>query len=110
MARNISNIGIVHSLNSLHTITKRYSSTSGLNQFSSVACGADEFFEWFRGFTDAEGCFFIVKTGNSFAFRFIIKLHIDDLSILNFIKDSLNGIGNVTIDQDSASFKITSLS
>jgi hypothetical protein len=37
------------------------------------------FIEWFRGFTDAEGCFLIAKTGNSFAFRFIIKLHKDDL-------------------------------
>lgn len=38
-----------------------------------------DFLEWFRGFTDAEGSFIIVKgLGNSFSFHFVIRLHIDD--------------------------------
>jgi len=62
---------------------------SNLNQLS--------FIEWFRGFTDAEGCFLIAKVGNRFAFRFTIKLHKDDLNLLNFIKNFLK-IGNVLVD------------
>jgi|SRR6478735_4842548 hypothetical protein len=34
---------------------------SNLNQLS--------FIEWFRGFTDAEGCFLIAKVGNRFALK-----------------------------------------
>ena len=35
--------------------------------------------------------------GNSFAFRFIIILHKDDLNLLNFIKNFFK-IGNVLVD------------
>ena len=64
--------------------------SSNLNQLS--------FIEWFRGFIDAEGYFLIAKVGgNSFAFRFIIKLHKDDLNLLNFIKNFFK-IGNVLVD------------
>jgi len=66
-----------------------------------------EFIEWFRGFTDAEGCFLLVKTGNNFAFRFLIKLHLDDAPVLDFIQKTL-GIGRVTIYESSAIFSITS--
>nr|QJQ35260.1 LAGLIDADG endonuclease [Fusarium lactis] len=68
------------------------------------------FIEWFRGFTDAEGCFLIVKQGKSFAFRFIIKIHKDDIDLLYFIKNSLGGIGNVGTEENLAHFKVTSLS
>ena len=68
---------------------------------------SSDFIEWLRGFTDAEGCFLVVKTGNTFAFRFLIKLHVDDASILDFIQKTL-GIGRVTIYQSSAIFSITS--
>jgi len=67
-----------------------------------------DFIEWFRGFTDAEGCFLIVKTGNTFAFRFVIKLHMDDVNSLNFIRNSLAGIGNITTEGSVAYFKVTS--
>ena len=68
---------------------------------------SSDFIEWLRGFTDAEGCFLVVKTGNTFAFRFLIKLHVDDASVLDFIQKTL-GIGRVTIYQSSAIFSITS--
>lgn len=70
----------------------------------------NEFIQWFRGFTDAEGCFLIVKTGNSFAFRFTIKLHKDDLTLLNYIKSSLGDIGNIATEGSLAYFKVTSIS
>lgn len=75
--------------------------------FSSLS---PDFIEWFIGFTDAEGCFLIAKIGNNFAFRFIIKLHKDDINLLNFIKNSLGDIGNVTSEESVAYFKVTSLS
>jgi len=69
-----------------------------------------DFIEWFRGFTDAEGCFLIVKTGSGFAFRFIIKIHKDDLNTLYYIQNSLCGIGNMGAEEDLVHFKVTSLS
>lgn len=68
-----------------------------------------EFVEWFRGFTDAEGCFLVVKTGNSFAFRFIIKIHKDDINVLYYIKNSLGGIGNVGVEGFLVHLKVTSI-
>lgn len=68
-----------------------------------------DFIEWFRGFTDAEGCFLIVKTGNSYAFRFIIKIHKDDINVLYYIKNCLGGIGNIGTEEHLAHFKVTSL-
>nr|YP_009568486.1 hypothetical protein [Drechslerella brochopaga]QBL02566.1 hypothetical protein [Drechslerella brochopaga] len=44
------------------------------------------FIEWFRGFTDAEWSFSIKRDHNSFTFIFRIKLHIDDINVLLFIK------------------------
>ena len=67
-----------------------------------------DFLEWFRGFTDAEGCFLVsANRGNSFTFKFKIKLHIDDLEVLNFIKESLN-IGKVIVSQSKpeATFEV----
>lgn len=67
----------------------------------------EDFLEWFRGFTDAEGCFFI--WGNSdkyFRFFFQIKLHIDDYNVLESIQESL-GIGKVYTSKDEATFVVT---
>ena len=48
---------------------------------------------------DAEGCFLVSPNkANYFTFKFKIKLHIDDLNVLNFIKDNLN-IGKVIVSQ-----------
>lgn len=57
-----------------------------------------DFIEWFRGFTDAEGCFHIYKRrGNSFEFRYSIGLHIDDKAVLEYIYDNLR-IGKVKLN------------
>jgi hypothetical protein len=50
-----------------------------------------EFIDWFRGFTDAKGCFQITpqRSGNAFEFRFSFGLHIDDLPVLEYIKNQL---------------------
>ena len=62
------------------------------------------FIEWFRGFTDAEGCFFITKgKGNVFSFSFVIELHLDDQGTLEYICDSL-GLGKVTVNSKYARF------
>lgn len=64
------------------------------------------FIEWFRGFTDAEGCFIIqtdVRLTKEYNFKFIfrITLHIDDLACLEFIKNTLQ-IGNVRVNTKSS--------
>lgn len=58
----------------------------------------------------AKGCFLLVKTGNGFAFRFIIKIHKDDVNALYYIQSSLGGIGNVGAEEYLVHFKVTSIS
>ena len=66
-----------------------------------------DFLEWFRGFTDAEGSFYIVRSsGSSFKFRFKILLHIDDKEVLYYIKNTLN-IGKVSTLKSTAVFTVT---
>jgi len=60
------------------------------------------FIEWFRGFTDAEGCFIIqndvrLTKDHNFKFIFRITLHLDGLACLEFIKNTLH-IGNVRVN------------
>ena len=65
------------------------------------------FVEWFRGFTDAEGCFLIAKgKGNVFSFRFVIELHLDDQDTLEYICNTL-GFGQVTVNSKSARFIVS---
>ena len=54
-----------------------------------------DFIEWFRGFTDAEGCFLYSRSRYR-CFRFSIGLHIDDVAPLEYIKNTLQ-IGRVSI-------------
>ena len=52
-----------------------------------------DFKQWFVGLVDREGNFDIshpVLEKGYFAFRVRIKLHIDDVSLLNYIKERLN--------------------
>ena len=62
------------------------------------------FIEWFRGFTDTEGCFNIqndvlLTKDHNFKFIFRITLHLDDLACLEFIKNTLH-IGNVRVNTE----------
>lgn len=70
----------------------------------------DKFYEWFVGFTDAEGNFSLgIDKRNkniNFNFQFRIGLHKKDLLVLNYIKDKLN-CGQVTVKEDIALFSIT---
>jgi len=69
-----------------------------------------DFIEWFRGFTDAEGCFLIIyRDGNTFEFEFSIKLHIDDKAALDYIQSTL-GIGKVRLSRTgpNVTFKVNS--
>lgn len=72
----------------------------------------EEFYKWFVGFSDAEASFSIVpkyktdKLINSFSFVFAIRLHIDDIEVLKFIKNNLN-IGNIRISGNECIFSVT---
>ncbi|GAA5137787.1 hypothetical protein GCM10023339_78200 [Alloalcanivorax gelatiniphagus] len=67
----------------------------------------ENFYDWFRGFTDAEGCFIITYLiGKFLRFTFEMKLHIDDVKVLNFIKNTL-GIGKVYISKTSCRFIVS---
>ena len=73
--------------------------------FSTVSNNSVEFLKWFTGFSDAEASFSIIPKFNadrdisSFSFMFAIRLHIDDIEVLNHIKKNL-GIGNVRTSGD----------
>lgn len=82
---------------------KRVYSSSVLSEINGLKVGElpkdkislANFYDWFRGFTDAEGSFNISTVKNKFySFSFEIKLHIDDIKVLNFIQNTL-GIGKV---------------
>lgn len=66
-----------------------------------------EFLEWLRGFVDAEGCFHIGarKNVNYFGFTFIVSLHVDDIQVLYYIRDTL-GIGRVRSFRNMATFEV----
>lgn len=53
-----------------------------------------KFYQWFVGFSDAEGNFLISLDRNYVRFRFKISVHIDDIEVLNLIKTKL-GVGIV---------------
>ena len=66
-----------------------------------------EFNQWFAGFTDGEANFAIVISNNIISFKYSVKLHIDHLNTLKFIKSRL-GCGNIIINSksNSASFEL----
>lgn len=65
-------------------------------------------YSWLSGFTDGEGFFYIVITGQTCGFKFQINLHKDDISVLYFIQKTL-GFGEVRSYDNFASFTITRL-
>lgn len=65
-----------------------------------------EFYNWFSGFTDAEGNFIILTLPIGFTFKFSIGLHIDDLHVLNYIKDKL-GFGSVYAYKTNCYYNVT---
>lgn len=70
---------------------------------------------WVTGFSDAESSFLInilknkVKTSVQIQLRFQFGLHIKDLDILKFIKTYFNEVGNITVRENVAQFRVSSL-
>lgn len=83
---------------------RKYSTTAILKDYTNII----KFHQWFVGFSDGESCFQMqIKYRDSLPtgtrkeirvvnFSFTISLHIDDIAVLNHIKDNLK-IGNITI-------------
>ena len=91
--------------------------TFGLNKIISnnytTNLNKDNFYQWFVGFSDAESNFIInilwkkdKVSVSSFVFMFKIALHIDDLKVLELIKNKL-GIGNIRIYNNECIFNVT---
>ena len=80
-------------------------SINGLNNHESIT--DEDFYEWFRGLVDGEGCFIILvhKPGYSFSFKFLIYLHKDDAPTLEIIQRKLK-LGKVVIYNHFASYSI----
>lgn len=74
---------------------------------SSENVSIDNFKNWLAGFTDAEGMFYIklTESDKNAVFSFRISLHVDDVSVLEFIQKTL-GFGKVYIS-DKASFVVS---
>lgn len=70
----------------------------------------ENFYEWFRGLVDGEGCFIIIvgknKSGYNFNFKFQIFLHKDDTPMLEIIKQKLK-VGKVWTYSHFASYNVT---
>lgn len=67
----------------------------------------EDFFEWLRGFVDAEGNFFIQTVGNGFKLVFTLCLHKDETPLLKYIAQRL-GVGNLSVGKNSVSFTVSS--
>jgi len=67
----------------------------------------EDFFEWFRGFVDAEGSFFIQILDNRFKFIFALCLHKDETSLIKYITQRL-GVGNISIRDKSVNYTLSS--
>ncbi len=69
-----------------------------------------EFLQWFVGFSDAESAFLIyTKNNREVHFLFQITLHLDDIAVLHFIRNTLN-VGTVSIKDNACSFRVNSFS
>lgn len=79
---------------------------SNLTNLKLKKMNLEDFLEWLRGFTDAEGCFFIGRNNNKyFRFYFQIKLHLDDYNVLDYIQNIFK-IGKVYISKNEATFVV----
>jgi hypothetical protein len=71
----------------------------------------DKFLEWFRGFTDGEGHFYInIRSLTVCSFRYELHLHYDDRPLLELIKKKI-GMGNVytSANQKTSTFLVSTL-
>ena len=82
---------------------KSYSTFIDNNKFS---LSNEDFNEWFRGFVDAEGCFFIQKIDNRFKFIFTLCLHEAEVPLIRNIFQRL-GAGNIQIRSSRVNYTIS---
>lgn len=81
---------------------------SSFNSLSVENLSEENFYEWFRGLVDGEGCFMIVHSSNkSFVFRFDIYMHKDDTNMLKYIAHRL-GVGRVYEGDHFSSYIVSS--
>lgn len=70
---------------------------------------SNNFIEWFRGFSDGEGHFYInIKSDTIVSFRFEINLHVDDTPLLHTIRNEL-GMGEVFTSGEKFTFVVSRL-
>nr|AZL93776.1 LAGLIDADG homing endonuclease [Endoconidiophora resinifera] len=92
--------------NSFKFLSRTYASLHNVDKLEV------QFLEWFVGFSDAESSFILHKVLDKkgdiskFSFMFTIELHIDDLSVLEFIKNKLK-IGNLRTYKDKCIFTVS---
>lgn len=95
-----------HSLSTLNNEIQPFRNNSLNSDASDKTDHDNNFYEWFRGFTDAEGCFIIQPRDNKyFYFKFEIYLHKDDALLLEYIAKKL-GVGKVYIREHFATFTV----
>ena len=81
-------------------------SLSFINSGKKILNCDKEFLQWFVGFTDAEGSFWInIKNNSEVHFVFQITLHIEDSAVLSHIRNKL-GVGIITIQGKSCSYRV----
>jgi len=66
----------------------------------------EQFSRWLTGFIDGEGNFQVYLNKNYFRVMFRIRLHIDDIVVLQKIRDFL-GVGRVVVEDSSCLFIIS---
>nr|YP_009262039.1 LAGLIDADG endonuclease [Chrysoporthe austroafricana]AMX22114.1 LAGLIDADG endonuclease [Chrysoporthe austroafricana] len=103
-------------VNAARIHNRKYSTAKVINSRNNLDASLSEFYQWFVGFSDGESSFQIqvrytdasktIVRGINFSFT--IALHVDDLAILQFIKDKL-GIGNIVVKRsgDVCVFTVT---
>ena len=79
-----------------------YASEPNLNSLSD-----EDFSEWFRGFVDGEGSFFIQTVQNGFKLVFTLCLHKDETPLLKYIAQRL-GVGYISVGKRAVSYTISS--
>lgn len=94
-------------LDQLLTIFKPVQNSVGfLSSGKNLLNYDEEFLQWFVGFTDAEGSFWInIKNNSEVHFVFQITLHIEDSAVLYHIREKL-GLGIVTIQGKTCSYRV----
>ena len=84
--------------------TKRYYSSNNKVHIKNLS--QEEFANWLSGFCDAGSNFFISDLQNRFSFFFNIKLHIDDIKVLQIILEKIEA-GKIYKHKNTATFRLS---